>query len=198
MPLNVGDVIRVVARMSDTVDDILNVYHLLIAGSEAPSNEALLTAISTAMETAYTLIDHIMPDNIDSDTIEVYNVTADEFVGFGDWGTFTGGDSTSWQLPPQVSPLVRFLTDTLGSQGRKFLPPFVNFETIDNDGSLLPATITAMGNFGTVFLNDLNFPFGSAPFGNWNATLNRFSPWTAVVPNDQTATQRRRYRGKGS
>jgi hypothetical protein len=183
--------------MSIGVDDVQNVYHLrLDTVSGSPTNEALLAEVATVMDTIYDTADGVISDLLTFDTIEVYNVTDDEYVGEAGWPTLTVGSNADI-TPPQCAPLVLFNTATLRSQGRKFLPPF-GIGSADGDGTLTSAALTVMAAFVAEVLTPGGWTSYGGDFGNYRDIGGVFIEWTAGVVRDFFATQRRRYFGAGS
>lgn len=198
MASEVGDVLRAVARMSDGAADVINVFHLLLDGSVVPDDAGILGSIADKLDTAYDVIDAILPDNLTFDSIDVYNITKDLFLGSVPWPSLTAGGATGGQVPPQVAPLIRFTTNVLRSQGRKFLPAIATYQTKDDDGTLSATGLSILGGFASQLLSPITYSQGQALFGNYNAALERFAYWTGAIVNDAFATQRRRYRNRGS
>lgn len=116
-------------------------------------------------------------------------------VGFP---TLVDGGSANEMLPFQVSPLVRFPTTVLGSQGRKFLPAFT--EGASGAGGLLSTgTILNLANYAIDLIGGaIDGDLVEYIPGNWSETYQRFAPWVAALVNAYQATQRRRQRGVGS
>lgn len=197
MPPAVNDIIRVIAKMSQGGGDIQNVYHYRIDAIPGTSSNAnLLSDLTAHANTAYTEIADRMPDTVLFDTVSAYNLTQDEFVGEGSWTTLVDGDETT-TLPPQNSALVLFSTDTLRSQGRKFLPPFSRGIAGD-DGTIIDTVLADIAAYAADYIGTAVGSHFSGVFGNYNETLVRFAPWATAIVRDFFATQRRRYFGSGS
>jgi hypothetical protein len=192
----IGDILRVVCKMSDGEDAIQNVYHVVITGSTPPSDNDLEVGLTDWADSTYDNIDGIMPDNISFDTIQIYNLTQDLLFGEFPWPTLTVGGSAQDQMPPQCSPLLLFNTVTIRSQGRKFLPPFAS-DRLDTDGTIAAAALTNMASFGFSCIFGVQSVNWDLVFGNYHPVGASFSPWTSYVVRDLWATQRRRYTGKG-
>ena len=197
MAPSIGDVIRVVAKMSDGSGDVQNVYHCKIAGTTAPSNGVLLVNCATIMDDAYDYFDGSVSDDISFDSIAAYNVTADEPVGETTWSTLTSGGSSGNKLPPQVTPLVLFTTAVLNSLGKKYLP-VMTAAGLDPDGSITSAILAAMSQYATELLSGIDAGLWTADFGNYRKATDTFIPWVAAIARDLYATQRRRYTGSCS
>jgi len=195
-----NDVWRVVARMALGVEDIINTYHVQITGSEIPSDEDLYTAICTLLDDAYTEIAPSISADVTFETISAYNVTQDYLVDEQLWPVLESGAAASGgQLPAQCSPLLLFGTAVLRSIGKKYLPQFISTR-LDADGTI---NATGLGEMAAMVALLLAGAYGEG----WNARpgnyregelFSQFIGWTSGIVRDLFATQRRRYRGKGS
>lgn len=198
MAPSANDVFRVTAKMSIGSDDVQNVYHLQAQGGAPASNAAVLADIANFMDDAYAEIAIGQPTSLNYDTIEVYNLTAEEYVGETAWPTLTAGTGADANLlPPQLSPLVLFLTGVLRSVGRKFLPMFV-LGNIQTDGSLSSSALTAMAGYAAILLAGYAGSGYTLVPGNYRPLTELFIEWTEAVVRDLWATQRGRYFGSGS
>jgi len=192
-----GDVLRVTAKMSYGVEDVQNVYHFLTTGSGTLSDSAAMTVIAQLIDDAMDELDLLTSDQLAFDTIEFYNLTQDTWMGEDDWPTQTVGGSPEDMSPPQICHLALFNTDTLGSQGRKFLPgPTANF--IGADGTPASGQLTTIGLYAAELL--LGAISGTVVFkpGNFRKATSTFLEWVLAIIPDFYATQRRRYYGSGS
>lgn len=192
-----GDVIRIIAKMSYNGSDVQNVYHLkldTVPGS--PDNGDLMLEIASEMDYMYDYIDSSLADELTFDTVEAYNLTAGEYVGEVDWDTLTVGGAAS-SAPPQLAPLLLFTTETLKSQGRKFLPPTGSL-SIESDGTIVSTFVALMANFVTELMSPTQFTDYGGSFGNYRELTSIFIPYVAAIVRDFFATQRRRYEGVGS
>ena len=197
MAISIGDVIRVTAKLSWNQEDIQNVYHVRSNSATTDSDTIVLGEIADDLEDAYGYIIAAMHDEMTFDSISAYNVTADRFMGEISWPTLTAGTEGNDPLPMQNSGLVRFATDVLGSQGRKYLGVFTT-ASLDADGTLSSTLVTALGNFGAQLINGISGASWSGEYGNWNETLARFATWAEAFVNIYYCTQRRRRPGVGS
>ncbi|MCK5565988.1 MAG: hypothetical protein KAJ07_12140, partial [Planctomycetes bacterium] len=149
------------------------------------------------LDDAYAHINQAMPLALTFDSINLYNLTAERFMGEQAWPVLTAGTLASdTSLPPQTAALVRFTTNTLRSQGRKFLPPFGEVHN-DGDDGLTAAGITAIGLWAADFVaNAIGFDWEAA-WGNYNRVADSWAPWVTALINTYFATQRRRRKGVG-
>lgn len=197
MAPQVNDIIRVIAKMSFAGGDVQNVWHVkLDTVPGTPTNPTLLGDLAAVMDDIYDFIDSSTADEITFDTIEAYNLTRDEYVGESAWPTLTVGGATS-SAPPQLAPLLLFSTDTLKSQGRKFLPPTGTL-TIESDGTLVSSYLSLMAAFAAEVLTPGGWVAYGGDFGNFREIGSVFIPYVASIVRDFFATQRRRYEGRGS
>lgn len=197
MPVHNGDVVRITCTMRQSLSDVQNVYHALVDATSTIDNTTFFTQMADDIDSMYDPLVTNLPDQLTFDSISMQNLTQEEFIGQGAWPVKTDGSAVSHMLPPQCAALCLFSTDTLRSQGRKFLPPLtVNSE--EDDGSITAATLTAIASFIAECLLTKNGTNWSAVLGNYNPTLARFATWIEGTARDLFATQRRRYTGYGS
>ena len=192
------DVLRIVVKMTDGANDIQNVYHMKLVGENEFSDASILSELQDLLDTAYGHIATSINDGIDAVGFDVYNVTQDSFLGSENFSSFSGGTASGTLMPPQTACIVLFNTETLRSQGRKFLPPMTTVNNLDTDGTVTSALLTKIGLFAAELLLGIDLSNGNGSFGNWNETLERFAYWVLPRIPDFFATQRRRYFGKGS
>jgi hypothetical protein len=197
MPIADGDILRAVAKMSFGASDVQNVYHIKCDVITDPGDTSVLAAVIDALNTAYDYIDTLINDDISFDTIGLWNVTTETFIGEDDWSTLTAGGGTGTNLPVQCSPMVLFNTNVNRSQGRKFLP-IVATGSLTADGVCNSTLLTALGGFATYLLNGITGTGWSGAYGNWNPDLLRFVEWATAYVSQTLKTQRRRYVGSGS
>lgn len=197
MAVSTGDILRVVAKMARAGQDILNVYHCIVEGTGIGTNLDVITQIADDLDTAYQVLVGNISSGVTFETVEGYNLSADEYLGAVGWPVLNAGTGTGNPLPVQTSPLVLFNTDTLNSQGRKFLPPMAN-GALDAQGTPNATILSNLGTFAAALLLGAGPGTWTAEFGNWRPLTLTFIPWTGAVVPDYFATQRRRYAGIGS
>lgn len=196
--MNSNDVFRVTVKMSDGEDDIQNVYHVRIQGSNLPTEEDFLDDLAAYIDTAYGTFDDSVTSNVTYDGIEVYNLTADTFVGEAPFPVLTnGGITPPLQMPSQCAPMVLFTTGVLKSVGKKFLP-FLGSVRLDQDGTLNTTALQELGNFATTLLTGIIGGDWNVQWGNYRPLAAQFIEWLGFEVADQIKTQTRRYRGRGS
>lgn len=197
MTVSVGDVIRATAKMSQGVSDIQNVYHFKASGSGTATDQAVMDALSTKLDDAYTDFNAFLSSGFLYNSIEYFNITQDEPMGDEDWPVLTVGGTVAETLPFQTSVLCLFGTAVTKSQGRKFLPPMI--ETASDDaGVVSSAVVTAVTAYIVEILATKVTGTINLDPGNWNGTLVRFAEWLSGTINQFMKTQRRRVPGVGS
>lgn len=199
MAFSVGDIVRIVCKMAYGEGDIQNVFHAKIEGSNLPSYADFLNKVKIDLTDVYDNIIAAVPQDVSFVSMDMYNVTKDEFIGTTNWYGMPSGEAVpGYMPPPQCAPLVKFASTALRSVGKKFLPPF-DTARIDADGTINATGLVEMGNFvAQILLGIGDTGDWWIWFGNWNPTLARFAQWTSGVVRDLFATQRRRYIGRGS
>lgn len=197
MTFSNGDVARVTAKMSFQGEDQQNVYYVSNIGAGAISDAAAVTEIAARVDFMHAALVPQQHEDLDYDSIEVFNITTDAPMGEVPWPTLTNGDiNLQDPLPSQVCGLVLFPTNVARSQGRKFIGGLIEGDSSngvpDND------IITAMGTYATRLLTAWLVGTGAFKFGNYNSTLARFAEWTSSLVRDVFRTQRRRAKLTGS
>lgn len=197
MAISDGDVVRITCKWTFRSGDVQNVYHMRVDTTGPVDNEDFLDEIAADMDSMYDDVHTYIANDVTYDTIEVYNVTGEEYIGETDWPVKTVGAASGDVLPAQVSALALFNTATLRSQGRKFLPPMTESNT-NAYGEVEATTLTAIASFIADVLLQKSGVNWTGHMGNYNYDLIRFAQWISGVARDIFATQRRRYAGSGS
>lgn len=197
MPVSPGQVIRVVAKMRQAASDLLNVFEAFHTGVSVVADLDVMDDVATWLEALYTVLQPLMSDTLTFETYEVVNITTDTLIGEAAWPTLTAGGDVTTPSPMQCAALVRFPSNYMGSQGRKFIPGLTEGE-LGSNGLLTPAWQTALASFGLLVLSGLNIDGQLFLVGKDNVDKARFSTWQSYVVNDRAATQRRRVPGVGS
>lgn len=197
MTVNLNDVLRVTAKMSQAGSDIQNVYHWKAKGTGSDTDLNVMNAIALRLDISYTTIDGLLTTGLTYDQIDFFNMTQDVVMGTLDWPVLVAGSLVAEALPLQTSALLLFGTLIPKSQGRKFLPPMAEIAS-GNAGDLDAATTTACINFiaailSTVIVGTLQFDAG-----NYDHLLVRFAQWFSGKVGTYMRTQRRRVVGVGS
>jgi hypothetical protein len=146
MAIGPGDVIRVVSKLQNEDSNIVeNVFHFVVTGTGAASNEQVTTAVQTAMSDWWSYFEEFINDQYDPLTLkadlvswvgDTWKVVENIFLGpFTDPPTFT---DSSDPLPPGVAGLGRFITTLAKHTGRKFIAGFCE-DSQGATGKLAPA-----------------------------------------------------------
>lgn len=197
MTIQIGDVIRVQARMlRNGTDAIQNVYHVR-HDSGAPVVDATWVAnVSALIDAEMQLLNAQLSTNITSLDLLFFNITQDVTLPDGSWATFSGGGSVSEPNAPQVSAEVFWRTGAARVIGRKFLPPFT--EANNNDGVWGSTLLALLATFAVNFIGSIIISQGNVSFGTFKAIGAVFNAYASgLVPVD-ARTQRRRRTGVGS
>jgi len=198
MAVEVGDVVRITAKMEQGGDDVQNVFHIQHNGSSSVADSTFLADAISWLDGAYDYINDYQGDALSYESVEAYNVTQGAPIGEDVWDTLTSGDdSTAQESPKQVAALVRFPTATARSQGRKFIGGLTEAD-LDNGGVLTSAFTTALGQWALDIIACFASDSQDFNLGNWNPTLSRFAAVTGAIINTYNAIQRRRAAGVGS
>lgn len=162
MAIQVGDVLRVAARMQFAgADDIVNVYHLQVAGNAPSGDAAVIDGVGDFLETCYYEIQNNLPNLQTYEDINIFNVTQGVPVAVTAWPTFTtGGESTNHAQPGQISAMVRFTTGYSRNWARKFLGRFTEAANTAS-GYIENALMTNLANYATKVLTPYVYETGN-------------------------------------
>lgn len=168
MPVAVGDVTRVVAKMSDADNSIIqNTFYVHNSGL-APVDDAVVTAaLEAKLSATYTLVEGYIPITCNPVEIECDQVgfvsgriITLRPVGVEPWITWAGGTGTGNEAPSFVTAVVGFPTQIPRVQGRKSVGPLT---TVGLDGNNLAGGLfLGMVNFGLQLIG--TFPVGGEDF----------------------------------
>jgi hypothetical protein len=195
--VNNNDIMRVTAKTTIPPDDFQNVYHARYLGASGQSDAVAWLAIANVLEAAYTELLPGVTNQLDFDTIEVWNVTQDRPMIEASWPTLTSGSSVGEPLPFQCAACVLFPTATARSQGRKFFPGFTESET-GGDSLWDAAALVDLVAAAAELLGTFTMGAGNFSFGNYNEDLVRFAQWISAIVQAVIKTQRRRSPGVGT
>lgn len=197
---NDGDILRVTAKMSfnSGAAQVQNVYHTQCIFTTAQTDAATHVGVEQALNDAYTNLIARLPDTLDFDTIETWNLTQDRPMIEDTWPSLVAGTNGGQMCPPQTAPLVLFTTAVARSQGRKYLPPSNEGNVLG--GGLIDSLLEAsMVDYAADMLIGWTISSGNyGVWGNWNVALARFAVWKAAIIKDRLRTQRRRVPGVGT
>ena len=203
MAVNVGDVVKCVAKMQDTNGSLIeNVYFFKHNGTAAVSNTAFLTAVEAEISALMAYIQGYIPNSctpvsIACDAVIFYEgkMTVLRTIGEVPWSTWGGGTATGAGLPQGCAAVVNFPTETPGVVGRKFFG--VLTEGAQDGGSLLTAVQTALGTLIVDYL--AGFLTGSEQFDPvvMSTKMSAAVALVSGIVNAVVGYQRRRKAGVG-
>jgi len=150
------------------------------------------------MGTIFTPLIPVITDQIVYDVVNIDNITQDVKVGDTTLVSPISGALTDHLLPTGVALVVRGLTKTLRTQGRKF---FGGFTEINASGSAFNAAVlTAGASSGLAWITPFTSGTSSNQYtpGLWSYSKVRFTTFTEAVVNSIPGYQRRRKQGVGS
>ena len=196
MATGFGDLIRIVDKGLLYGSKMYNVYHSIVSGYGTVSDVGIMTAVKNWLNFIHTeMIDQISEDYY-FETFSVYNVDDDYLVGEDPFTTTTQGVSETAPLPNQMAPVIRFPTQTKGSQGRKFIGGFTE-GTTDGGGICDVAALAALTDAALVMLAGWADGTVVGNMCNHNYLLDSNRPWLSAIVNSVMGTQRRRKTGVG-
>ena len=192
------DIIRITANMEyDAVEDVKNVFHVIMAGTASATDLTTMAALATAIDTAYSGLSGLLTNTLTYVDIDFYNITQDLSMGQMPWPAQTAGISTAERMPLQVAALCHFPTTNSNSAGKKYIAGW----TEDHNsaaGLVASAAQTQLAFFIATLLAGVPVGTLTAYFGNYNTPLARFLYWVSGVVDIVWSTQRRRKQGVGS
>ena len=201
----VNDILRATLNFNIGGNSVGNlVHHFRVTVGTETDYIAIATAIETALEAAYEDIETDMSDDVDPISLELseWDFTGNEWDGKASvTATVPDGSSALDPVPEGIAYLIRFPTDELRRQARKFIPG-VHEDAIS--GSALAGTvITKLITVGALLNNDVTAgaltlrpcTFNDTPASARFETSSDFS--TTSIVNTNVAYQRRRQPGAG-
>lgn len=157
MSVDVGDVVRVVGRMTDMYGSLIeNVYFVKHTGTSTAGNIPFLSAAEVWLSTAYARVQASMPTTVTPVDVVCDKVSwvggklvTTENIGTIPWTTWSGGTATGEGLPQGNAAVVNFPGQSPGIQGRKYVGPLG--EVAQANGVLTSAAQTQL----TLFAGDV-------------------------------------------
>lgn len=201
-----NDILRATLKGNIALADAVNmVFHYIVTTGTELDYVVIATAIGTHLNSAFTGIEGQISDRIQMNQVEVaeWDFTADEFDGKASVVTTTllGADATPADIDG-AAMVIRFITEELRRQARKFVPGLTEADITNN---ALDSGLVASGLVTAGILND-DFvaggvtlracTFNSTPLSPRFETASKFIP-TAFV-NALVGYQRRRQPGAGA
>lgn len=160
MTIAYGDVLRVAFRnLWQAVDDVVNVYHLLVKNEPPESFDDLDVALAVInyLYELYHPLGDFFPDDVQPQDVTIYVPTQDNrflgvFSGEAVWSPW----GTTDPLPPGTAPLVTAKTTRPRGTAKKFLPPTTEART--DDGLFNAPFMGALTGFASRWLSEYTDP----------------------------------------
>jgi len=165
-----NDVLRANLRGNIASADVWNmVFHYFVTAGLETDYTVIATAIEAQLATAFAFMTGDLSDDIDSIDLDLaeWDFTADEFDGKATVVSLAlFGTDASPMLPNGIAVVVRFITEELRRQARKFIPGITEVDSSENQVSaslLVSAALTAAS---------LNNPFAAGGVSLTPCTFN--------------------------
>lgn len=201
MTIAAGDIVRCTLwyNLPDLQTNQNVCYYLAGAGvSDTDANVA--TALEAQMDTSYALLDTILDANIEPGEIKLskYNAGTNKWESFAtSVVTEPDGAGVGITMANTVAGVVRFFTDGLGQQGRKYISGIMQGNLTENTWT--GPTITALLNYGQAYHDAVAVAGGNLLPGWWDVVNKAHRAYnTQVAVNAIAGTQVRRKPGRGS
>lgn len=198
MPVAVGDIVRVAAKMVyDGADEFINVYTVEHSGVSAVANSVFLTGMATELGSLYANIAQYVTSDLVPTSFTAYNVTQDAPIGEAAWSVAGGFIESAEPLPTQAAMLVSLATGVKKVIGKKFIPG-LTIDDVTGGNVLVAAVQTALANFGAHLLT--SFIVGGEDFnhGVQRSVGGAFRGFASAIARSGVFTQRRRRPGEGA
>ena len=201
----VDDILRATLKFNMGGNSIGNLVHQfrVVVGTEL-DYVLIATAINTALTTGYAAIEAHMHTEISPISLDLseWDFTDNEWDGKSSVAaTVPDGTIATEPLPSGVAYLMRWPTDELRRQARKFIPGPTELSVAGN--ALTGSAVTALGVSAALLNNDITAgaltlrpcTFNDTPLSPRFETHSDFS--TTSIVNTNVAYQRRRQPGVG-
>ena len=197
MPVAVGDIVRIVARMKlFSVDDIVNVFHFRVDVNTSGNDTIFMVDVAILLDQLYTLINGGVSPNISYLRIEGINVTQSVLLPDASWPVLAVGGGSGEMLPEMNAASVFHRTLKPRTRASKFLPPTTESSNVEGALSTIYAGLVA--SYGAFLLAPLTTLNITLAYGAFNRLLATFNQATITVVPNRFRTQRRRRVGVGS
>lgn len=187
MAIAAGDVVRVV--LTYLLPDIqvnTNVFHYLAGSGVSDTDANVVTAISALMDTTYTTLEASLDATIAPGEL-IYskrNPVSGKFEQFAvDSGSAPNGAAAGDPTPNIVACVVRFHSDGVGQQGRKFLSGFN--EALFSENTMVGSLVSALVAFAASANNSVAVAGGNMIPGWWSEvdTVHRAYSTVSSISN---------------
>jgi hypothetical protein len=200
MAVTAGDIVRVTVNSILPGPNTAQNIHYYLAGSGYNETEAnTVNTVGAQADAAYALLNSIISNAVNPGGVDVA-VSTDGGSTFNAIGTYVPSTyspaAATQMLPHGAAAIVRFQTDGLGEQGRKFIGGIV--EGNQTESNLDAGAIAALINFGNSLNNLLVTGTGTLMPGWYSVVNTAFRPYSnTYVVNAVIGYQRRRKPGVG-
>lgn len=194
--IDTNDVVMIRAKQLLGGQKIMNVYYVRQVGANSVSLSDFHTQACNWLQGAYDIINNLLSDEWETDTIQTYDVTDDVPMYETAWPTPLSGEGVSDSLPYQNAALVTFPTEAKRSLGKKFVAG-LHEGISDGAGALTSAMTAALVSFAADILaghtsGDIDFEVG-----NYRSLVSQFIPYVSAIVETLISSQRRRKPGVG-
>lgn len=201
----VDDILRATLTFNMLDSSIGNlVHHFRVTAGTETDYVAIATAIETALEAGYAAIEVFMSSQVDPISLDLseWDFTDNEWDGKSSVAaTVPDGAEASEPLPAGIAYLMRWPTEELRRQARKFIPGATEVSVSGN--TLTGSTISALAVSAALLNNDITAgaltlrpcTFNDTVLSPRFETSSDFS--TTSIVNTVVAYQRRRQPGAG-
>lgn len=187
MAINAGDVLRVV--LTYELPDLqvnTNVFHYLAGSGVSDTDANVVSAISSNLDTAYTDLEAsldaiIAPGEVIYSKRDPITGKWEQFAV--DSGTAPNGGAAGDPTPNVAAAVVRFHSDGIGQQGRKFLSGFN--EQLITENIMQAGLVSALVSYGADINNTVAVAGGNMIPGWWSEvdTIHRAYSQVLSVSN---------------
>lgn len=198
MPVSLGDVFRVTAKMTMyTAYDVQNVFYFRNDNGDPLADSAVIQTAQEVMEAIYTFTLPYLSASLSFDTINVFIPTGNQALGDVTWPTLTQGGDAADPLAPGVALLSLGRTGISRSVGRKYWGVSTEAHMI---GAQFSATAVAGMNLAAQQAwGSFVTSFGAAITGVvYDKVAAQGRGVISIVSDANAAYQRRRRFGAGS
>lgn len=133
----VNDILRATLKgLIHGADVFNNVFHYVVITGTENDYTVIATAISAALDTAFSGLEVAISSGVQSDGLDLFewDFTNNEWDGkAGVVSSALIGIQAAEMLPNGDSIVLRFVTEELRRQGRKFIPGLTEFDCNKND-----------------------------------------------------------------
>lgn len=203
---SVDDILRYTLSGAIDAQDLFNlVFHYIVITGTETDYDAINVAISAALATALGGMESAISSEVVSDTADLFqwDFVDNEFDGKASGVTSALiGTSVSASAPNGICAVMRFATEELRRQARKFIPGMIN-SNVANDALqspiLSPAIVSAALLNDDIIVGGATIrpcTFNSTPLSPRFETASKFSQASFV--NALCGYQRRRQPGAGA